>query len=519
MTQEQTHGTYAIEMQGISKRFGNKYANKNIDLAVKKGEIHALLGENGAGKSTLMNILSGLLAPTTGTIHINGKPVSMKSAQEAQALGIGMVHQHFMLIDDFTVTENIMLGSEMTKGGLLDRQSSSEMITKLSEQYHLQVDPKLKVRDISVGMQQRAEILKVLYRGADILILDEPTAVLTPQEINELMQTLRHLADDGKTILLITHKLKEIKAVADRCTIIRAGEKIQTVNVSETDEGELARLMVGRPVDLHVAKPTGTKTHPILEVKDLVVHDSRKLPAVNGVSFTLNGGEILGLAGVDGNGQGHLIETIAGMRTPESGSITINGKDISYCNPKQVLDEGIGYIPEDRQKEGLTLPLSVAENLVLKTYNKAPYSEKGWLHPGAIKEHAMEMIKNYDIRGAEPETPAASLSGGNQQKVIFARELSLNPEVLIAAQPTRGLDVGAVEGVYHELVNERNKGRAILLMSLELDEILALSDRIAVISRGKLSAIVDPKTTNEEELGLLMAGVPYEQVKQRKEMI
>ncbi|MDO4670582.1 MAG: ABC transporter ATP-binding protein [Aerococcus sp.] len=519
MTQEQIQETYAIEMQGISKRFGNKYANKNIDLAVKKGEIHALLGENGAGKSTLMNVLSGLLAPTEGTIKINGKPVQMKSAQEAQALGIGMVHQHFMLIDDFTVTENIMLGSEMTKGGLLDRQSSAAAIKHLSEQYHLQVDPDIKVREISVGMQQRAEILKVLYRGADILILDEPTAVLTPQEINELMLTLRHLADDGKTILLITHKLKEIKAVADQCTIIRSGEKIETVDVKTTDEAELARLMVGRPVDLHVDKPTNTKTHPVLEVKDLVVEDSRKLPAVNGVSFTLNGGEILGLAGVDGNGQGHLIEAIAGMRTPVSGSITVNGQDITHDNPKQALGKGIGYIPQDRQKEGLTLPLSVAENLVLKTYCDAPYSKNGWFNPESVEKHAAEAIATFDIRGAEPGTPAGALSGGNQQKVIFARELSLNPQVLIAAQPTRGLDVGAVERVYHSLVAERNKGRAVLLMSLELDEILALSDRIAVISKGKISAIVDPKTTNEEELGLLMAGVPYDQVKQRKEMI
>lgn len=519
MTDAIKQPAYAIEMQGITKKFGEKYANKDIDLAVKPGEIHALLGENGAGKSTLMNILSGLLAPTSGTIRINGQVVHMKSAQEAQALGIGMVHQHFMLIDDFTVTENIMLGSEMTTHGLLDRQSSSDMITQLSEQYHLHVDPTQKVRDISVGMQQRAEILKVLYRGADILILDEPTAVLTPQEIGELMQTLRHLAENGKTILLITHKLKEIKAVADRCTIIRSGEKIQTVDVAETSEAELARLMVGRPVDLHVTKPDGTRTAPVLEVNDLVVEDARHIPAVNGVSFTLYGGEILGLAGVDGNGQGELIETIAGMRTPTAGTITLNGGDISHYTTKQALDAGVGYIPEDRQKEGLTLPLSVAENLALKTYADQPYSERGWFNPEAITTHAQEAITAFDIRGAEPNTAAGALSGGNQQKVIFARELSLNPKVLIAAQPTRGLDVGAVERVYHELVAERNKGRAILLMSLELDEILALSDRIAVISKGQISAIVDAKATDEEELGLLMAGVPYEQVKQRKEMI
>lgn len=496
----------AVQMHHITKCFGDFVANDDIDLEVRQGEIHALLGENGAGKSTLMNMLYGLLEPTEGEIYIHGKQVKMTNPNLAIAEGLGMVHQHFMLIEPFTVVENIVLGTEPKQGIIFDEKKAREETLRLSETYGLQVDPDAKIRDISVGMQQRVEILKALYRGANILIFDEPTAVLTPQEIEEFCEILENLSREGKTIIIITHKLKEIKAMADRCTIIRRGKKIDTVQVSEVSEADLAEMMVGRQVLLTVDKGPLQAGENVLEVKDLVVRDARHIAKVDGCSFAVRRGEIHGIAGIDGNGQSELLEALSGLRPSESGVVILNGQDITNKTPKEIHDQGMSNIPEDRQRRGLVLDFSVAENLILENYDQPPFAEKGRLKYPAMISFAEELMEKFDIRPRKPHYPAGSLSGGNQQKVIIAREITNDPDVLIAAQPTRGLDVGAIEYVHRFLVEQRDKGKAVLLISFELDEIMSLSDRISVIYGGKIVKTMAQGEADEQELGLLMSG-------------
>lgn len=502
-----------IEMRGITKQFGSFKANDNINLTVKKGEVHALLGENGAGKSTLMNILSGLLEPTSGEIYVNGEKVHITSPSASSRLGIGMVHQHFMLVDKFTITENIILGTEKTKLGFLERRAAQQEIKELSDRYGLFVDPSAKVDSVSVGMQQRAEILKTLYRGNDILILDEPTAVLTPQEITELMDILKSLTNEGKSIIIITHKIEEIKAVADRCTVIRRGKSIDTVDVKSTSQQELADLMVGRSVSFKVDKTPAQPKEPILTVKNLVVKENRGLEAVKDLSLEVRAGEILGIAGIDGNGQSELIQAITGLTKVESGTITLEGKEIQNLPPRTITETGLGHIPEDRHKYGLILPMTIYENMALQTYYKEPFSKNSFLNKEAMQESARKLIEKYDVRTQSENSTAESLSGGNQQKAIIAREISREPKFLIAAQPTRGLDVGAIEYIHSNLVEQRDNGKAVLLMSFELDEVMNVSDRIAVMYEGKIVGTVDPKDVTEQELGLLMAGSSLEKAK------
>ena len=497
---------YVIEMLDIRKEFPGIVANDNITLQVKKGEIHALLGENGAGKSTLMNVLFGLYQPEKGQIRVNGQEVNITDPNVANDLGIGMVHQHFMLVQNFTVTENIILGNEPTRTGKINIKKAAQDIQELSNQYGLSVDPYAKIQDISVGMQQRVEILKTLYRGADILIFDEPTAALTPQEITELIQIMKKLIQEGKSIILITHKLKEIMSVCDRCTIIRKGVGVGTVNVQETNPDELAALMVGREVHFKTEKKTATPKEAVLTIKELVVEDSRGVEAVSSLNLSVRAGEIVGIAGVDGNGQTELIEAITGLRKIKSGSITLKNQELSTLSTRKITESGIGHIPQDRHKHGLVLDYTIGENIGLQTYYQKPMSKSGILNYKEMYKKAKELIAEYDVRTPSEYTQARSLSGGNQQKAIIAREVDRSPELLIAAQPTRGLDVGAIEFIHKKLIEERDKGRAVLLVSLELDEVINLSDRIAVIYEGKIVDIVDPKETNEQELGLLMAG-------------
>ncbi|MDV7763326.1 ABC transporter ATP-binding protein [Peribacillus sp. CSMR9] len=497
---------HVIEMLNIRKEFPGIIANDNITLQVKKGEIHALLGENGAGKSTLMNVLFGLYQPEQGEIRVNEQIVQITSPNVANDLGIGMVHQHFMLIDPFTVTENIILGKEPSKYGKVNVKGASEEVRELSERYHLSVDPDAKIADISVGMQQRVEILKTLYRGAEILIFDEPTAVLTPQEIKELITIMKALIKEGKSIILITHKLKEIMEVCDRVTVIRKGKGIGTVNVKDTNPDELASLMVGRDVVFKTDKSVAIPQEVVLEVKNLEVKDSRGVSAVHNLDLSVRAGEIIGIAGVDGNGQSELIEALTGLKKVASGTITLNGKQIQNMKPRKITESGVGHIPEDRHKHGLVLDFSIGENIVLQTYYQEPFSTGGILHSKKIFEKARTIIKEYDVRTPNEYTPARALSGGNQQKAIIGREVDRNPDLLIAAQPTRGLDVGAIEFIHRRLIEQRDAGKAVLLISFELDEIMNVSDRIAVIYEGEIVAIVDPKETTEQELGLLMAG-------------
>lgn len=497
---------YVIEMNNITKVFPGIVANDDITLQVKQGEIHALLGENGAGKSTLMNVLFGLYQPEQGEIKIKGQPVNITNPNIANDLGIGMVHQHFMLVHNFTVTENIILGNEPKKSGKIAIDNAAKEIKALSEQYGLAVDPYAKIEDISVGMQQRVEILKTLYRGAEILIFDEPTAVLTPQEIQELIHIMKKLVQEGKSIILITHKLKEIMEVCDRCTIIRKGKGIGTVDVANTDENKLAELMVGRQVNFKIEKSDAKPCENVLEISNLIVHDARHLPTVKGLDLTVRAGEIVGIAGIDGNGQSELIEAITGLRKVESGSITLREKDITSWPVRRITEEGVGHIPEDRHKHGLVLDFSIGDNMVLQTYYKNPFSKKGVLNFTKIYEKAKSLIEQFDVRTPSEHTPARALSGGNQQKAIIAREVDRDPDLLIAAQPTRGLDVGAIEFIHKKLIEQRDKGKAVLLLSLELDEILNVSDRVAVIYEGKIVEIVNAKETNEQQLGLLMAG-------------
>lgn len=496
-----------IEMIGITKKFGEFKANDNIHLDVKKGEIHALLGENGAGKSTLMNMLSGILTPTSGQIRVNGQDVSISSPNVANDLGIGMVHQHFMLVEKFSVTENIVLGKEEHRFGFMDKDTAIKQVKELSDRYGLSVDPKKLVENITVGMQQRVEILKTLYRGADILIFDEPTGVLTPQEIQELMSIMRKLVSEGKSIILITHKLDEIKQVADRCTVIRRGKSINTVNVKETSQQELADMMVGRSVSFKVDKKPAEPKEAVLKVENLTVKESRGYDAVKNVSLEVKAGEVLGIAGVDGNGQSQLISAMTGLMKSSSGKITLNGKDITNKKPRTITESGLGHIPEDRHKFGLVLPMTLEENIALQTYYQKPFSNHGFLNYKEIKSYAKKLIEEFDVRTPSEVHTASSLSGGNQQKAIIAREIARDPDLLIAAQPTRGLDVGAIEYIHKRLVEQRDKGRAVLLMSYELDEIINVSDRIAVMYDGRIIAVVDAKETTEQELGLLMAGV------------
>lgn len=493
-------------MRGITKRFGNFTANDQIDFDLKKGEIHALLGENGAGKSTLMNILYGLYTPTEGEIFINGEEVKITNPNVAIAKGLGMVHQHFMLVSPFRVYENIILGVEPTKGMTIDRKKARAEVEDLSKRYGLQVDPDAYIANISVGMQQRVEILKALYRGADILIFDEPTAVLTPQEIDEFIEIVNNLADQGKSIIIITHKLKEIKAMADRCTVIRRGKKIATVDVEDTSTEDLAQMMVGRQVELTMDKEEKEPGDLVLEIKDLTYTDERKVKKVNNLSLDLHYGEILGIAGVDGNGQSELLELLTGLRHVDSGQILLKGKNIANCRPREIQEAGINNIPEDRQKRGLVLDFTVAENLILENYGHEPYSKKGILQEDYIQNQAIELMEKFDVRPRKSHYKAGDLSGGNQQKVIIAREITDDPDVLIAAQPTRGLDVGAIEYVHHFLLEQRNRGKAVLLISFELDEILNLSDRVAVIYEGQINYITKRKDTDERQLGYYMAG-------------
>ncbi|AKP79132.1 ABC transporter ATP-binding protein [Priestia aryabhattai] len=497
---------YVIEMLDIRKEFPGIVANDNITLQVKKGEIHALLGENGAGKSTLMNVLFGLYQPEKGQIRVNGQEVKITDPNVANDLGIGMVHQHFMLVQNFTVTENIILGNEPTRTGKINIKKAAQDIQELSNQYGLSVDPYAKIQDISVGMQQRVEILKTLYRGADILIFDEPTAALTPQEITELIQIMKKLIQEGKSIILITHKLKEIMSVCDRCTIIRKGVGVGTVNVQETNPDALAALMVGREVHFKTEKKTATPKEAVLTIKELVVEDSRGVEAVSSLDLSVRAGEIVGIAGVDGNGQTELIEAITGLRKIKSGSVTLKNQELSTLSTRKITESGVGHIPQDRHKHGLVLDYTIGENIGLQTYYQKPMSKSGILNYKELYKKAKELIAEYDVRTPSEYTQARSLSGGNQQKAIIAREVDRSPELLIAAQPTRGLDVGAIEFIHKKLIEERDKGRAVLLVSLELDEVMNLSDRIAVIYEGKIVDIVDPKETNEQELGLLMAG-------------
>lgn len=499
--------TVVIQMKDIVKKFGDFTANDGINLTVHKGEVHAILGENGAGKSTLMNVLYGMYHPTSGEIYVAGKKVMIENPRKAIELGIGMVHQHFMLVQPFTVTENIILGMEPKNGITVDIKKAREEVRQLSERYNMQVDVDAKIEDISVGMQQRVEILKVLYRGADILILDEPTASLTPQEINELMEIIHNLTSDGKSVLLITHKLKEIKASADYCSIIRQGKYISTVKVEDVDENELASMMVGRKVEFKVSKKELKPGAAVLEVKELRGKDYRGTEILKGLNLQVRRGEIVGIAGIDGNGQTELVEILTGLRKAESGTVLLNGENILNAAPREAFEKGVSSIPADRQKHGLVLDFSVSENMILQNYGEAAFSGKGMLKKGKISEHARGLIEKFDIRprGCENK-PAGHLSGGNQQKIIIAREVTNDKELLIAVNPTRGLDVGAIEFVHKYIVEQRNKNKAVLLVSFELDEIMSLSDRIQVIFDGRMVGEMAGKDADENTLGFMMAG-------------
>ena len=495
-----------LELRGITKRFPGVLANDRVDFDLRRGEIHALLGENGAGKSTLMNILYGLYTPDDGEIVIRGEEVRMSSPREAIERGIGMVHQHFMLIPVMTVAENIVLAVEPTRaGGLLDYRAASRTVSALAGSFGFAIDPNALIEDITVGQQQRVEILKALYRRADILILDEPTAVLTPQESTELFGILRNLVREGMSVIFISHKLNEVLEIAERVTVLRRGKLVETVEAKDATEDGLAQLMVGREVLLRVDKVPASPGERLLAVEHLHVRDDRGIEKVRDVSLEVKAGEIVGIAGVDGNGQTELIDAISGLRKVESGRVEIAGVDLTRESARAHFDEGFGHVPEDRQRRGLVLEFTIAENIALHDYGAPPASRLGWLYPKNLVARARDLIREFDVRGGRPQTLAQALSGGNQQKVILAREISRDPKVLIAAQPTRGLDVGAIEFVHRRLVEERDEGRAVLLVSLELDEILGLSDRILVMFEGRIVGEFEPDTS-EAELGLAMTG-------------
>ena len=500
--------TTVLELRGITKSFPGVLANDHIDLTLEQGEIHALLGENGAGKTTLMNILYGLYAPDEGEILVNGKKAEIQTPNDAIARGIGMVHQHFMLVPVMTVTENVMLGIEPIRNGIfLDEAKVSKRIREISEQYGLEVDPESYVKDLSVGIQQRVEIIKVLYRQADILILDEPTAVLTPQEVEALFKILRTLIDKGKSLIFITHKLKEVMAVADRITVLRGGRTVGTVVPKKVNPEKLAAMMVGRDVNLVVRKRPAQPKETALEVKELFVRDERKHMMVNGISFDVHKGEVLGIAGVQGNGQTELVYALTGLLPIESGELNLLGKVVHKLTPRQVLERGVAHVPEDRQKHGLVLSFPLYDNLVLCNYYLPPFAKGVVLQQDTIIKNGEELIKQYDIRTPNAYVAVSTLSGGNQQKVIVGREFSRPIQLLIASQPTRGLDVGSIEYIHNRIIAKRDDGTAVLLVSSELDEIMALSDRIAVMYRGQIMEIVEASKANKEYLGLLMAGL------------
>lgn len=499
---------YVVEMLNIRKEFPGIVANDNITVRLKKGEVHALLGENGAGKSTLMSVLFGMYQPEGGCIKVRGKEVKITNPNVANDLGIGMVHQHFKLVENFTVTENIILGCEPKKGLVVDTASAAKKIEELSNKYELKVDPYAKIEDITVGMQQRVEILKMLYRDAEVLILDEPTAVLTPQEIEELIKIMKNLIKEGKSIIIITHKLKEIKAVADRCTVIRRGKYIGSVDVKTTSEAKMAEMMVGRPVSFKVEKEESKPTNVVLKVENLSVMNNKKVLGLKEFSLEVRAGEIVGVAGVEGNGQTELVEAITGIRPVKSGKVYFKDEDITNMSIRKRIDKGIAHIPEDRHKRGLVLDYTIENNMVLEIYDREPFSKHGLLKKDAIHKYAEKIIKEYDVRSGEGGASIArTMSGGNQQKAIIGREIELGPELLIAVQPTRGLDVGSIEYIHKRLVEQRDAGKAILLISLELSEVLNLSDRIAIVNNGELIGTVNASETNENEVGLMMAGV------------
>lgn len=505
---------YAVEMLHITKMFPGIIANDDITLQLKKGEIHALLGENGAGKSTLMSVLFGLYRPEKGEIRMDGKPVEIRNPNDANALHIGMVHQHFKLVECFTVLDNIMLGVEPARCGFLKKDEARRKVVALSEKYGLRVEPDARIEDISVGMQQRVEILKMLYRDNEILIFDEPTAVLTPQEIDELMAIMRGLRREGKSILFITHKINEILAVADRCTVLRKGKYIGTVDTAGTTREELARMMVGRSVDFAVHKEDRTPGEVVLDVRHMTVSSKvHKNNAVKDVSFQVRGGEIVCIAGIEGNGQTELVYGITGLEPLKAGTVSLCGQDITRAPIRRRSVMGMSHIPEDRHKHGLVLDFSLEDNLVLQRYFEPEFTDKaGFLRRGNIRRYAEKLIKQYDVRsGQGPATIARSMSGGNQQKAIVAREIDKDPELLVAVQPTRGLDVGAIEYIHHQLVAQRDEGKAVLLVSLELDEVMNVSDRILVVYEGEIVGEFDPKQTTAEELGLYMAGAKREE--------
>jgi len=503
-----------LELHGITKRFPGVLANDHIDLDLREGEIHALLGENGAGKTTLMNILYGLYKPDEGEIRVNGNRVEIHSPRDAIACGIGMVHQHFMLVPVFTVLDNVMLGDEYVRGGgFLDRRKAANRILEISQQYNLQVDPFAYIKDLPVGLQQRVEIIKLLFREANILILDEPTAVLTPQEVDELFKIMKSLVASGKSIIFITHKLREVMEFSDRITVIRNGKVVGTTTPQEADQNKLAAMMVGRQIDLTIEKKPAAPQQVVLEVRNLKVLDARKLIAVNGVSFEVRAGEVLGIAGVQGNGQTELVRALTGMQHPIEGEIRILGKEMTHASPKEFFETGAAHIPEDRQKDGLVLTYPVKDNFILNTFYKPPFAQGIVLQQPQIIANAEELVEKFDIRTPSIFTTLSSLSGGNQQKVIVAREFSRPIKLLIAAQPTRGLDVGSIEYIHNRLIEKRDEGCAILLVSTELDEILQLSDRIAVMYRGRIVATVNAAEVTKEQIGLYMAGLQPEMAK------
>lgn len=496
-----------LNMENITKAFPGVLANDKVCLDLRKGEIHALVGENGAGKSTLMNILFGIYQPDNGSITYKGNLTTINEPNQAIKLGIGMVHQHFKLVPPLTVTENIVLGSEPRSGLKFNKAKAIKDVTDLSKQYGLFVDPKAKIESITVGMQQRVEILKTLYRGADVIILDEPTAVLTPQEVKELFNIMKTLTNQGKSIIFITHKLNEVMEVANRATVMRRGKTIGTVNISETSPAQLAEMMVGRQVLLRVEKQEVQVGEEVLRVEAVSALDDRNLPAVDHVSFTVRAGEILGIAGVEGNGQSELIEVLTGLRKPTSGEIFLNKKNITGKTAREIKNELVGYIPEDRHKRGLELDFSISENTILGTHFKKPFAKGIQLNYNEINKHADKLIEKFDVRTPNRDVHVRNLSGGNQQKIIIARELEIDPVLIIASQPTRGVDIGAIEFIHKQIVKERDNGKAVLLVSAELQEVMSLSDRIAVIYEGEIVAVVDAKEATEEKLGLLMAGV------------
>lgn len=495
-----------IKMRGITKIFPGTVANDNVDFDLRKGEVHVLLGENGAGKTTLMNILYGLYEPEKGEIYVNGEKVKIKNPSDAIKLGIGMVHQHFMLVNNFTVAQNIILGSEPTKGLAINEKEAKKKVQELADKYGFNVKPDDLIEDITVGQQQKVEILKALYRGAEILILDEPTAVLTPQEIEELAGIFKNLTQQGKSIILITHKLKEIMNMSDRVTIVRRGKLIDVVNTGDTNIDELAEMMVGRKVSLKVDKNEAEVGETFVKIENLKALDHRRIEILKGINLDIKKGEILGIAGVDGNGQSELIEILTGLRKSSSGKIMIGDKEITTLSSAEINKLNIGHVPEDRHKRGLVLKFSLVENSILGRQKDKEFRKGALLNYKAIRSHCNKLIKEFDVRTPNEDVFAGSLSGGNQQKLIVAREISKNPDFIIVAQPTRGLDVGAIEYIHRRLIEERDKGRAVLLVSSELDEVMNLSDRIAVIYDGKIMDILDAKNVTEMELGILMAG-------------